>query len=680
MLERARPEPGRPDLRGWEWHYLRGLREGNLHPGMRHSLEGWNFVHGLAVFPDGGRVATVAGYPAGYTDGRGRTNSITPGEMRVWDLKTGTCLLKRDIAGAAATAVAVRPDGNVLAFGDAKGNVQLLDLQSGERVPGPPALAHQVNFLAFSPDGRALAFASDLILVVWDCKEHRERFTAKGSWYFVRGAFRPGDALLVAVGRETNGVRAWELDSGKEISLPFPSERAHTLAFSPDRRLLALSRGKEIEIWDTDGSRLLRRLSSHTRIVEALAFGPEGRLASGSDDGSIRIWEAVSGQELMVLRGHKAGVTSLAFAAQGRQLVSADKEQAVRVWDVTHPPEGMRFQVGSGGRLGEWIGQLSFADEGRALLVEKDVGVEGKPRRLQRWDVTEARLVAEQPLSLGSHLWMRPSWDYVFSADGRRLASPVPDAPGTIRVVSSDDGAVLRTVQTAAAGISPVALTGDGKLLAYRTRPSAEGMGRAELCLVEVATGQLQARIELPMGRWVDSAAFSPDGRLLAGVEARVPDKDDSRTEPGGALVVWEADAGQEKQRIPVEPWVPRSCIVFSPDGRRLAAADRTGIVRVWDLAKRRLAFPGLRTATSLTGLAFSPDGSRLAAAGLDDRVRLYDAVAGHELLELRSLGMPGTGHYGYAARVAFSPDGKRIAANDWYGAVSVWSAGSPGR
>jgi WD40 repeat protein len=144
--------------------------------------------------------------------------------------------------------------------------------------------------------------------------------------------------------------------------------------------------------------------------------------------------------------------------------------------------------------------------------------------------------------------------------------------------------------------------------------------------------------------------------------------------------VVWEADAGQEKQRIPVEPWVPRSCIVFSPDGRRLATADRTGIVRVWDLAKHRLAFPGLRTATSLTGLAFSPDGSRLAAAGLDDRVRLYDAVAGHELLELRSLGMPGTGHYGYAARVAFSPDGKRIAANDWYGAISVWSAGPTGR
>ena len=40
LLNRARPEPGRPDLRGWEYWYLRNLCEADLHPGMRHTRRG----------------------------------------------------------------------------------------------------------------------------------------------------------------------------------------------------------------------------------------------------------------------------------------------------------------------------------------------------------------------------------------------------------------------------------------------------------------------------------------------------------------------------------------------------------------------------------------------------------------------------------------------------------------
>jgi WD40 repeat protein len=140
------------------------------------------------------------------------------------------------------------------------------------------------------------------------------------------------------------------------------------------------------------------------------------------------------------------------------------------------------------------------------------------------------------------------------------------------------------------------------------------------------------------------------------------------------AVVVWNVATGQEQQRMAAEEWTSRPATAVSPNGRHFAVVDRTGSIQVWDVTKGKLAFPALKAAAGLTGVAFSPDSGRLAAAGLDDRVRLYDAEAGHELLELHSLGVPGTGHYGFTARVAFSPDGRRIAANGWDGTVTVWS------
>lgn len=69
----------------------------------------------------------------------------------------------------------------------------------------------------------------------------------------------------------------------------------------------------------------------------------------------------------------------------------------------------------------------------------------------------------------------------------------------------------------------------------------------------------------------------------------------------------------------------------FSPDGRFLAAAYRTGRVFVWDLHQQASA-PYTNFATvngSSHPLAFSPDGRSLAVAGADRQVHIYDLNSG---------------------------------------------------
>jgi WD40 repeat protein len=110
--------------------------------------------------------------------------------------------------------------------------------------------------------------------------------------------------------------------------------------------------------------------------------------------------------------------------------------------------------------------------------------------------------------------------------------------------------------------------------------------------------------------------------------------------------------------------------VVFSPDGRRLAASGgiykgrqkwETGEINIWDPVTGRvvLSFPG--HPTGVNGLDFSPDGKWLASAS-SDAVRIWDADTGNELFKL---GMhPGEEPW----RVAFDPRGERLATLSEHG------------
>jgi eukaryotic-like serine/threonine-protein kinase len=163
---------------------------------------------------------------------------------------------------------------------------------------------------------------------------------------------------------------------------------------------------------------------------------------------------------------------------------------------------------------------------------------------------------------------------------------------------------------------------------------------------------------------WDPRVVFSPDGRYLAA------------TGPGNTVRLVAAATGEEvgilqghRGRI--------TSMTFSPDGKWLASASHDLTAKVWDLASRseRLNLAG--HTNWVTAIAFSADGGTLATGSRDRTLRRWDAATGKPL---------GTypGHTGYLSGVAFSRDGQLASASGTPGQpgdLILWdlAGGKPG-
>ncbi|MDB6006592.1 MAG: putative protein containing caspase domain protein [Prosthecobacter sp.] len=118
------------------------------------------------------------------------------------------------------------------------------------------------------------------------------------------------------------------------------TDRANSLAFSPDGKILAIgsgepSRSGDITLWDMATGKLTTNYAErHLDSVFALDFSPDGKLlASGGADKAVRITDLSTGKVVKVFEGHTHHVLGLSWRADGRLLASSGGDNVVKVWD-----------------------------------------------------------------------------------------------------------------------------------------------------------------------------------------------------------------------------------------------------------------------------------------------------------------------------------------------------------
>ena len=202
--------------------------------------------------------------------------------------------------GSPVYAMAISPDGRLVAVGGLRGNVAIHELATGRQVADLRCDHEYVSVLVFSPDGRTL----------------------------VAGYERPGNVL-----------KAWNASTWQESSTFYriePRVDYHDAVFTSDGRNLVVARiPADIEMVDMGTMQVVRQFRGHTRAAYQLAFSPDGSLlASSADDGTLRLWETATGSAVRVIDTGDHELFSVAFSPDGTLLAFSVGGEGIQVWGV----------------------------------------------------------------------------------------------------------------------------------------------------------------------------------------------------------------------------------------------------------------------------------------------------------------------------------------------------------
>jgi WD40 repeat protein len=635
------------------------LRTFELRPGERP----WN----IDLSPDGNLLAVAA-----------FSSSKLEGGFLIWDTITGKQLTQIDAGKQPSDVVVFSPDSKVLIthHNERIGNtnnfqtrMNAWDARTGKLLHEFKELDGKVSRPAFSPDRKRLALA----ISPHNLEPTKGFFCDTATWralgpmaerpllvgpnasrHYDREflAWSPDGKLLVG-GDWFNHVDFMKAETGELIDRErlqgvgaSEATPVRSVSFSHDGKMLAIVSlsgvvtiregiGKRKVLYNLDGVHSAAVFSPTEPVLVTGGGWNPGRFGwiPGRDYPGLRFWDPSTGKEILKNDSPTATVQLTHWLDGGKLLAVSPLENCYRLWDwrtskqVAKVPLGEKFQ---------YVAWSAVSRDGKLLAVSQYNG-KGNDETIQIFDLAAGKVFHRLESS-----YVR--FPIGFTADGKFLLAGVDDT--LVAIWDIANGKLSRRLDLkkmlGKGFVRWAAVSGDGKKLALDVWQVLVEPDPNEIdpggtlrpmgcyrCVIDLATDKQLWCTPLDdsalrggdTARAVDAFAFSPDGKILAERTAQKINLRDSTT--GDILRVLKC----EKEWY---EWEKQAhALAFTPDSKKLIAADLQSNIYVWDVAtgKELQKFTGHRG--RIFSISVGLDGRTFATASEDSTVLIWQLDGG---------------------------------------------------
>ena len=224
-------------------------------------------------------------------------------------------------------SLAINGDGSLVATGAWDYVAKIWDSKSGKCLLTFNGDKKKITSLAFSPDGKLLATAaskskviaklnrpSNWVIMIWNIETEKKLNTIRG------------EAII---------EKLWGRFVDKKLNQGHTSTIT-TSSFSPDGRLIGTGSDDNMaKVWEVKTGRLRFTLHGHSDTIQSISFSPDGRfVVTGSADKTIKICKLSTGKPVMTLEGHTGQVNCIDYDSSGQKILSGSSNGEIKLWNI----------------------------------------------------------------------------------------------------------------------------------------------------------------------------------------------------------------------------------------------------------------------------------------------------------------------------------------------------------